>query len=102
VEAVRVTPRSAATASLTTVLTAYPRVIVHAGLLHDFSFPGCGCDGCDETAESEAERLEMLVLAVAADGYSERYPLGSRRWIKYGLTALDGSASEGDEAMPAP
>jgi hypothetical protein len=94
-EAVRVTPRSPGTASLTFVFTESPGVIVHAGVLHDFSFPTCGCDACDETAESGADRLEMLVLAVAAGGYSERYPLGSRRWVEYGLTAVDGSAAEG-------
>jgi hypothetical protein len=61
-EAVRVSPRSPGTASLTFVFTEYPGLLVHGGVLHDFSFPGCGCDGCDETAESEADRLEMLVL----------------------------------------
>ena len=101
-EAVRVSPRSPGTASLTFVFTGYPAVLVHAGVLHDFSFPGCGCDGCDETAESEADRLEMLVLAVAAGGYSERYPLGSRRWVEYGLTAVDGSAAEGGRSEPSP
>jgi Family of unknown function (DUF6226) len=101
-EAVRITPRSSGTAPLTFVFTEYPGVIVHAGVLHDFSFPACGCDACDETAESEADRLEMLVLAVAAGGYSERYPLGSRRWIEYGLTAVDGSAAEGGRSDPGP
>ena len=102
VEAVRVTPRSTGTASLTLVFTEYPGVIVHAGMLHDFSFPSCGCDACDETAETEADRLEMLVLAVAAGGYSERYPLGSRQWIEYGLTAIDGQAAEGGRSDPGP
>jgi hypothetical protein len=100
VEAVRVTPRSPGTASLTFVFTEYPGVMVHAGLLHDFSFPVCGCDACDDTAGSEADRLEMLVLAVAAGGYSERYPLGSRRWREYALTAVDGSAAEGGKSEP--
>ncbi|MGN7250370.1 DUF6226 family protein [Arthrobacter sp. SAFR-014] len=55
----------------------------------------CGCDACDQTARSEADRLELLVLAVAGGSYSEGYPLGSRRWMDYGLTAVDGSATEG-------
>jgi hypothetical protein len=100
VDAVRVTPRGPGTASLTFVFTGYSGVTVHAGVLHDFSFPGCGCDACDETAASEADRLEMLVLAVAAGGYSERYPLGSRRWVEYGLTAVDGSAAEWGRSEP--
>jgi hypothetical protein len=62
VEAVRVTPRGPGAAPVTFGFTEYPGVIVHAGMLHDFSFPVCGRDACDETAGSEADRLEMLVL----------------------------------------
>ncbi|MET3812312.1 DUF6226 family protein [Arthrobacter sp. UYEF3] len=98
--AVRVTPRSAVAAPLTLVLTGYPGVMVHAGVLHDFPFPACGCDACDETAGSTADRLEQLVLAVAAGGYSERYPVGRRRWSEYALTAVDGSGAESGRGEP--
>ncbi|MBT2597135.1 DUF6226 family protein [Arthrobacter sp. ISL-72] len=94
VQAIKVTPRMSGTASLTFVLTGYPGVLIHAGVLHDFPFPVCGCDACDETVESSADRMEMLVLTVAAGGYSERYPVGSRRWREYALAAFDGSGSE--------
>lgn len=40
--------------------------------------------------ETQADRMELLVLTVAAGGYSERYPVGSRRWSEYALTAFDG------------
>ena len=100
--AVRVTPRRSGAASLTFVLTGYPGVGIHAGLLHDFPFPVCGCDACDETAETVADRMEMLVLAVAAGGYSERYPVGRRRWSEYALTAVDGSGSESGSGEPGP
>jgi hypothetical protein len=62
----------------------------------------CGCDACDETAETTADRLEMLVLSVAAGGYSERYPVGRKRWSEYALTAFDGSGSESGQGEPAP
>ncbi|HEX9226234.1 MAG TPA: DUF6226 family protein, partial [Arthrobacter sp.] len=75
-QAVKVTPRVSGAAPLTFVLTGYPGVVVHAGVLHDFPFPVCGCDACDETAETAADRLERLVLSVAAGGYRERYPVG--------------------------
>lgn len=101
-KAVRVTPRRDGAASLTFVLTGYPGVMVHAGLLHDFPFPVCGCDACDETAETTADRMEMLVLTVAAGGYRERYPVGSRRWSEYALTAVDGSGSESGRGEPGP
>jgi hypothetical protein len=101
-QAVRVTPRRSGAASLTFVLTGYPGVIVHAGVLHDFPFPVCGCDACDETAETAADRMELLVLTVAAGGYSERYPVGSRRWSEYALTAFDSSGSESGRGEPGP
>lgn len=84
------------------MLTGYPGVLIHAGALHDFPFPVCGCDACDETAETAADRMEMLVLTVAAGGYSERYPVGSRRWSEYELTAVDGSRSESGSGEPGP
>lgn len=99
-QAVKVTPRRSGAAPLTFVLTGYPGVIVHAGELHDFPFPVCGCDACDETVETTADRLEMLVLTVAAGGYSERYPVGRRRWSEYALTASDGSGCESGKGEP--
>lgn len=100
--AVRVTPRSSGAAPLTFVWTGYPGIMVHAGVLHDFPFPVCGCDACDETAETAADRLERLALAVAAGGYSERYPVGRRRWSEYAVTAVDGSGFESGQGEPGP
>lgn len=100
--AVKVTPRRSGAAPLTFVLTGYPGVLVHAGVLHDFPFPVCGCDACDETAATTADRMELLVLSVAAGGYSERYPVGRRRWSEYALTAYDGSGSESGKGEPVP
>jgi hypothetical protein len=102
VAAVRLTPRASDAAPLTFILTGFPGVVVHAGVLHDFAFPVCGCDACDETVLTEADRLERLVLSVAAGGYAERYPVGRRRWRKYALTAFDGSGSESGKGDPGP
>lgn len=99
---IRVTPRAAGAAPLTFVLTGFPGVVVHAGVLHDFPFPGCGCDACDETVLTEADRLERMVLSVAAGGYAERYPVGRRRWREYALTAFDGSGAESGKGEPGP
>lgn len=101
-QALKVTPRDSGAAGLTFVLTRHPGVVVHAGVLHDFPFPVCGCDACDETVETTADRLERLVLSVAAGGYSERYPVGRKRWSEYALTAVDGSGSESSQGQPAP
>ncbi|BCW20562.1 hypothetical protein NtRootA9_32700 [Arthrobacter sp. NtRootA9] len=100
VAAVRLTPRVSDAAPLTFILTGFPGVVVHAGVLHDFPFPVCGCDACDETVLTQADRLERLVLSVAAGGYAERYPVGGRRWREYALTAFDGSGSESGKGEP--
>ncbi|AOT05496.1 hypothetical protein ASPU41_10585 [Arthrobacter sp. U41] len=101
-QAVKISPRDPGAAALTFVLTGYPGVMVHAGVLHDFAFPVCGCDACDETMETTADRLELLALSVAAGGYSERYPVGHKRWSEYALAAFDGSGSEGGQGEPPP
>jgi len=44
--------------------------------------------------------MELLVLTVAAGGYSERYPVGRRRWSEYALAAYDGSGSESGQGEP--
>jgi hypothetical protein len=49
VRAVRMRPRDPACASLTVVMTTYPGIYLHAGVLHDFHYPVCGCDACDST-----------------------------------------------------
>ncbi len=92
--AIRLSPVDPSAAPLTIVYTAYPGIVVHAGVLHDFAYPDCGCDACDETASSEGTRLESMVLSVAAGGYAERYPIGRDRWVGYALVAADGSDHE--------
>lgn len=69
--AVRVRPRDPECAGLTCVFTAFPGLLVHAGLLQDFPFPLCGCDACDTTWQREADDLEQHVFAVVAGNFSE-------------------------------
>lgn len=90
VRAVRVRPKRADAAALTFVFTTYPGVTLHAGLLHDFVFPSCGCDACDSTWDSEAEELEQRVLAVVTGDYSERVDRGLRPWVEHRFTYPDG------------
>lgn len=101
VAATRLTPRRPDAAPLTIVLTGFPGVVVHAGVLMDMPFPVCGCDACDETAESEAERLEQFVPAVAAGAFAEHYPVGSRRWYQSAWPAADGSGESSGGSEPA-
>jgi hypothetical protein len=90
--AVRLVPAVADAAVLTFVFTAYPGVIVHAGLLHDFVYPACGCDACDETWQSVADELEWTVQDVVSGGYREEVRGMVREpWIWHRLIAQDGS-----------
>ncbi|TFC82760.1 DUF6226 family protein [Cryobacterium sp. TMT3-29-2] len=82
VRALRVVPRDPTAAPLTFVLTRFPGVYLHAGLLHDFHFPACGCDACDDDVLSLAEELEWTVRTVVSGGYSERFGPGRGDWIE--------------------
>lgn len=97
VRAARLTPRVADAAALTVVLLDDHSVLVHAGLLHDFPFPGCGCDACDATWRSEADGLEDLVLGVAEGHYGERVTRWPRPWMQYSLAGPHGRVSSGGQ-----
>jgi hypothetical protein len=97
--AVRLTPTATDAATLTFVFTDFPGVIVHAGLLHDFSFPICGCDACDETWQSMADRLEFTVQAVISGGYREEVRGGDDDpWIWHQLSTDDQRHGGGGDA----
>ena len=68
-------------------------VSIRAGQLYWESFPSCGCDACDSTAEGEADGLEDALLAIAGGGLRERYPVDGRRWTKVELISDHGSQS---------
>ncbi|SFO03199.1 DUF6226 family protein [Mycetocola miduiensis] len=101
VRAVRLTPASAEAASLTFVFTSYPGVLLHAGLLNDFSYPVCGCDACDETWQSVAAEMEWQVLAVAGGGYRETWRPGLLPSVTFSLDAVDGSQGMSGENRAA-
>jgi hypothetical protein len=91
VRAVRVRPKAADSAALTFVFTTYPGIHLHAGLLHDFRFPSCGCDACDSTWDGEADELEQQVLAVVTGNYRESVDRGLRPWLAHRFSYPDGA-----------
>ena len=67
---------------------------VSAGLLHDFVYPSCGCDACDESVVDVGEELEETVLGVVAGGFAERiHGTGTSSLAEYCLNTLDGDSS---------
>lgn len=97
VRAVRLAPSDPNAAPLTLVFTGFPGVIVHAGVLHDFAFPSCGCDACDEPLDSLVEQFEQTVLGVASGGYGEAYPAGMPGRAAFSMSYPDGSGSSSGE-----
>lgn len=84
-KAVRLTPRQPDCAALTFVMTSQPGMFLHAGALHDFYFPVCSCDACDEELAGLAEELEWTVRTVVGGQYSERFDRWPSQWIEYRL-----------------
>lgn len=93
VRSVRIEPRHPASAPLTFVFTPYPGVSMHAGVLHDFHYPSCGCDACDSSWEAEADQLEQHVFAVVGGRYRETVDGWPRTWVGYAMTYPEGSTS---------
>ena len=87
----RVTPTRDSAAALTFAYTAFPGLIVRAGLLHDFALPQCGCDACDETTDGLADELEQLVAAVTAGRYREMYTPTAELPVGFDMVDGDGN-----------
>lgn len=100
--AVRIQPNDQTCASLTFVFTAYPAIHVHAGLLHDFQYPVCGCDACDSNWWAESDDLEQLVLAVVTGNYREKIKHGIRPWVEHAYTYPGGANSSRSRAKDFP
>ncbi|KXZ57735.1 hypothetical protein Mlaev_02516 [Microbacterium laevaniformans] len=96
-------PREPDCAGLTFAFTAFPGLLLHAGLRHDFPFPLCGCDACDTSWQSEADELEEHVFAVVSGTYSEsveRRDAEAAAW--YQVRYPTGSSGGFSNAIPVP
>jgi hypothetical protein len=70
-EVVRLIPASPLAARLTFGFTSLPGVFLAAGAFHQFAFPSCGCDACDEDTDAQLDQLEETVFAVVDGDYRE-------------------------------
>jgi Family of unknown function (DUF6226) len=95
----RLTPAQPDCATLTVAYTSHPAVIVHAGLLHDFVYPSCGCDACDENTTGCAEQLEWHVQAVALGRYREEYDRDGDLPVTFSIAAADGNRTQGGRSL---
>jgi len=68
---VAIVPRDMRAASLIIAFSAFPGLRVRFGRWYVVAFPTCGCDACDETPESEIERLRSLIDHMTAGRFRE-------------------------------
>lgn len=68
---IRLVPTSPASAPIVLAFTAFPSVILRFGRYSMQSFPSCGCDACDETAEEEIKRLGQVIADVVGGRFRE-------------------------------
>ena len=91
--AVLLTPASPDAAPLAFVQTDFPGVLLHAGALHRFTFPVCGCDACDDDWTTLADDLETTVFDVVAGRYEESITAGTEPAVGYRLENAGGSGT---------
>lgn len=112
--AVRLTPRDDACAPLVFVLTDYPTVKLHAGVLFTGFYPSCGCNACDEKWDDVAEELEWQTFSIVGGGFTEEVSEPRRaKWtysrdgglvkgmgqtVSYRLRALGGESDRGGQS----
>ena len=78
------------TGAAITIAATAESVSIEAGALFRDLAPGCTCDACDETAETVADQLEETLLAIAAGGLREVFPVGQQRWLHTRILTPDG------------
>ncbi len=64
-------PCDVGAAPLIIAFSDFPGLRVRFGRWYVVAFPTCGCDACDETAESETERLRSLIDNMTAGRFRE-------------------------------
>lgn len=94
-------PRDADAAPVVFVFSAFPGIRVRFGRWYITAFPKCGCDACDESAESEAERLKSLIDNLTAGRFRESIRIGDdgSAWKEsefWSASGSDGTTSQLD------
>ena len=101
---VAVLPRDVGAAPVIVAFSAFPGLRVRFGHWYVVAFPTCGCDACDETAQSETERLGSLIDNITSGGFREaiRVRADGTPWKESEFWSTGGSFAEEsrlDEAL---
>ena len=69
--AITLKPIHPESAPITVVFTDFPGLHIRFGRWFTDSFPSCGCDACDESADGEMERATELIDSLTSGGFRE-------------------------------
>ncbi|MFY9527498.1 MAG: DUF6226 family protein [Candidatus Acidiferrales bacterium] len=94
---VTLVPRDVSAAPIVVTFSAFPGVRVRFGRWCMTAFPTCGCDACDEAAESETERLRSLIDNLTAGRFREaiRIPADGAAWTESEFWSVGGRCAQG-------
>jgi hypothetical protein len=89
-------PRDIGAAPIVVIFSAFPGVRVRFGRWCVTAFPACGCDACDESVESETERLKSLVDNLTAGHFREaiKIPADGAAWQEYESWSVGGRCAQ--------
>jgi len=89
-------PCDVGAAPLIIAFSDFPGLRVRFGRWYVVAFPTCGCDACDETAETEAERLGSLIDNMTAGRFREviRVRADGTAWKESEFWSTGGSCAE--------
>ena len=68
---IKLVPHDPQAAPIVVAYTDFPGLHLRFGSWHTESFPNCGCDACDETADGSIEEMIRMVEAVVSGGFRE-------------------------------
>jgi hypothetical protein len=93
---VTLVPRDVGAAPIVVAFSAFPGLRVRFGRWWTTAFPTCGCDACDETAESETERLKSLIDDLTAGCFREsiRIPADGPAWKESEFWSVAGRCAQ--------
>jgi Family of unknown function (DUF6226) len=100
---VTLVPRDAGATPILVASSTFPGIAVRFGRWCTYAFPVCGCDACDETAESEIERLKWLIENLTAGRFREaiRIPAEGATWQEWEFWAGGGSSAQKSQFDPS-
>jgi hypothetical protein len=96
-------PRDAGAAPIVVAFSAFPGIVVRFGRWCTAAFPTCGCDACDEAAESESERLKSMIENLTAGRFREsiRMPAEGTAWQEWEFWSGGGRSAQKSQLDPA-